>query len=207
LAELNALYSSQRRDDRVAARITEEELRVISADLANLEEQIAEFNIRSPLSGRFYVPRSRDLPGRFVKKGDIIAYLITPKAKSVHMVVPQNDVGLLRTNIDSIEVRLADRINEVFSATITRQVPSGTNQLPSAALGTAGGGQLAIDPRDSTGTRTLETVFEYELELSTEVVGSPIGTRVFVRIGHGSEAIAKQWYRRLRQVFLRTFNV
>lgn len=207
LAELTALYASQRRDDRVAARITQEELRVISADLANLEGQIAEFNIRSPLSGRFNVPRSRDLPGRFVKKGDIIAYLITPQVKSVHMVVPQDDVGLLRTNIESIEVRLADRINEVFPARITREVPGGTNQLPSAALGTFGGGRLAIDPRDSSGTRTLETVFEYELELLTEMVDSPIGTRVFVRIDHGREAIAAQWYRRLRQVFLRTFNV
>lgn len=207
LAELNALYSSQRRDNRVAARITEQELRVTTADLANLEEQIGEFNIRSPLSGRFYVPRSRDLPGRYVNKGDIIGYLITPQAKSIHMVVPQDDVGLLRTNIESIEVRLADRINDVFPASITRQVPSGTNQLPSAALGTVGGGKLAIDPRDSKGTLTLEPVFEYELELLTEIVGSPIGTRVFVRIDHGSEAIGRQWYRRLRQVFLRTFNV
>ncbi len=207
LAELTALYTSQRRNDRVAARITEEELRYISADLANLEAQIAEFDIRSPLSGRFNVPRSRDLPGQFVNKGDVIGYLITPQVKSVHMVVPQDDVGMLRTNIESIEVRLADRINEVFPAIIIRQVPGGTNQLPSAALGTFGGGRMAVDPRDSKGTRTLETVFEYELELPAEAVGSPIGTRVFVRINHGSEAIAMQWYRRLRQVFLRTFNV
>ena len=207
LVELTALYASQRRNDRVAARITEEELRYISADLANLEAQIAEFDIRSPLSGRFNVPRSRDLPGQFVNKGDVIGYLITPQVKTVHMVVPQDDVGMLRTNIESIEVRLADRINEVFPAIIIRQVPGGTNQLPSAALGTFGGGRLAVDPRDSKGTRTLETVFEYELELPAEAVGSPIGTRVFVRINHGSEAIAMQWYRRLRQVFLRTFNV
>ena len=207
LAELNALHASQRRDDRVAARITEQELHVVSADLDNVDERIAEFNIRSPLAGRFIVPRSRDLPGRFVSKGDIIGYLMTPQVKSVHMVVSQDDVGLLRTNIDSIEVRLANRINEVFSARIVRQVPSGTNRLPSAALGTIGGGQLAIDPRDGNGTRTLGTVFEYELNLPTEVVGSPIGTRVFVRIDHGSEPIAAQLYRRLRQVFLKTFSV
>ena len=205
--ELEALYSSQRRNSRVAASLTEEELHVVLADLENLEARIAEFDIRSPLEGRFVVPRSSDLPGSFVNKGDIIGYLITPSAKSLHMAVNQDDVGLLRTRIDSIQVRLADRIDQAYTATITRQVPGGTNQLPSAALGTDGGGMLAIDPRDSSGARTLETVFVYELELPAETVSAPIGTRVYVRIDHGSEALAIQWYRRLRQVFLRTLNV
>jgi putative peptide zinc metalloprotease protein len=205
--ELNALHASQRRSDRVAARITEEELRVINADLANLEERIEEFDIRSPLAGKFIVPRSRDLPGNFINQGDIIGYLITPRAKSVHMAIPQDDVGMLRTHIESIQVRLADRLDEVFPATIVRQVPGGTNQLPSAALGSEGGGVLAIDPRDSSGTRTLETVFVYELELPPGTVAAPIGMRVYVRIDHGSEVLARQWYRRLRQVFLRTLNV
>jgi putative peptide zinc metalloprotease protein len=153
------------------------------------------------------VPRSRDLPGNFVNQGDIIGYLITPHAKSVHMAVPQDDIGMLRTHIESIRVRLADRLDEEFPARITRQVPGGTHQLPSAALGSEGGGVLAVDPRDASGTRTLETVFVYELELSAETVTAPIGMRVYVRIDHGSEALATQWYRRLRQVFLRTLNV
>jgi putative peptide zinc metalloprotease protein len=207
LIELEALYASQRRSDRVAARITEEELRVTAADLANLEERMAEFDIRSPIAGRFSVPRSRDLPGNFISQGDIVGYLITPRAKSVHLAVPQDDVGLLRTHIESIQVRIADRLDKVYTANISRQVPGGTNQLPSAALGSDGGGVLAIDPRDSSGKSTLETVFVYELELPSKTVSAPIGTRVYVRIDHGSEALAIQWYRRLRQVFLSTLNV
>ena len=207
LVELEALYASQRRSNRVAARLTEEELRVVRADLENLVSRIAEFDIRSPLNGRFIVPRSSDLPGNFVSKGDVIGYLITPGVKSVHMAVHQDDIGLLRTGIDSVQVRLADHVNEAYPARIKRQVPSGTNQLPSAALGTDGGGTLAIDPRDGSGKRTLETVFVFELELPAETISSPIGTRVYVRIGHGDEVLARQWYRRLRQVFLRTLNV
>lgn len=168
---------------------------------------MAEFDIRSPIAGRFSVPRSRDLPGNFISQGDIVGYLITPRAKSVHLAVPQDDVGLLRTHIESIQVRIADRLDKVYSANISRQVPGGTNQLPSAALGSDGGGVLAIDPRDSSGKSTLETVFVYELELPSKTVSAPIGTRVYVRIDHGSEALAIQWYRRLRQVFLSTLNV
>lgn len=207
LNELDALLASQKRSNRVAARLTEEEIRVVSADLEDVEARIAEFDIRSPLDGRFVVPRASDLPGNFVSKGDLIGYLITPLAKSVHVAVPQDDVGLLRRRIDAIEVRIADRLDEVHPASISRQVPGGTTQLPSAALGTEGGGRLAIDPRDGSNTSTLETVFLYELELPAETVAAPIGTRVYVRIDHGSEALATQWYRRLRQVFLRTLNV
>ena len=207
LVELEALYESQRRANRVAARLTEEEMHVVRADLDNIEARIAEFDIRSPLDGRFVVPRSSDLPGSFVSKGDLIGYLIAPNVKSVHMAIPQDDVGLLRTNIDAIEVRLADQLDRVFPASIARQVPGGTNQLPSAALGTAGGGNITIDPRDGSNRRTLETVFVYELQLPEETVSAPIGTRAYIRIAHGDEALALQWYRRLRQVFLRTLNV
>jgi len=207
IAELSALQDAQRRDNLVASRITEDELRAVSAEMVSLKEIIEEFNIRSGMSGKFYVPRSRDLPGSFVKKGDILGYIITPDAKSVHMAVPQTDVGLLRANIEFVEVRLADRINEVLPARVIRQVPGATYQLPSAALGTQGGGVLNINPQESKGTQTLEPVFEFELALPTEVVSSPIGTRAYVHIDHGSEALATQWYRRLRQVFLKVFNV
>ena len=180
---------------------------MVSADLENIESRIAEFDIRSRVAGRFVVPRDADLPGRFVSKGDLIGYLVAPNVKSVHMAVPQDDVGLLRTRIDGIELRLADQLERAFPARIVRQVPGGTHELPSAALGTAGGGRIAIDPRDSSNRRTLETVFVYELQLPAETVSAPIGTRAYVRIEHGSEALAMQWYRRLRQVFLRTLNV
>ena len=207
IKELQTLYVSQQKGDRLAARITHEELLVTKADLDNIKSKIEEFNIRSPINGQFIVPRSSDLPGRFVHKGDVIGYLISPDTKSVHLAIPQEDVGLIRDHVESIELRFADRLEQAFAASISRQVPGGTHQLPSAALGSQGGGKLDIDPRDSSGKYSLGTVFMYELAIPDASITSPIGTRVFVRIAHGEEALAKQWYRRLRQVFLKTLNV
>jgi len=34
-----------------------------------------------------------------------------------------------------------------------------------------------------------------------------IGARTYVRFDHGGQPLAKQWYRSLRQLFLRQFNV
>lgn len=52
-----------------------------------------------------------------------------------------------------------------------------------------------------------EKVFLVDLKPEFEGQEIPLGTRAYVRIDHGSEALASQWYRRLRQVFLRQFNV
>jgi len=53
--------------------------------------------------------------------------------------------------------------------------------------------------------RAAEQVFEVELTLPVEV--RHIGERVYVRFDHGSEPLARQWYRRFRQLFLKRFNV
>jgi putative peptide zinc metalloprotease protein len=50
-------------------------------------------------------------------------------------------------------------------------------------------------------------VFLVDLEPDFQGREIPFGTRAYVRVSHGSEALASQWYRRLRQVFLRQFNV
>jgi putative peptide zinc metalloprotease protein len=52
----------------------------------------------------------------------------------------------------------------------------------------------------------LQRVFLVDLNF-TPNDNIPLGTRAFVRISHGGEALSKQWYRRIRQIFLRQFNV
>ena len=94
-----------------------------------------------------------------------------------------------------------------FEATLRRAVPGGTQQLPTAALGTAGGGSIAVDPRDPDGRQTLVRVFEFEVDLPDEASTKFLGNRVHVRFDHGFEPIGLQLYRSLRQLLLRQFGV
>ncbi len=84
-------------------------------------------------------------------------------------------------------------------------MPLATHKIPSAALGTKGGGLLAIDPGDESGTTTLDQVFHIELTFNAPV--DRLGGRTYVRFDHGSEPLGFQWYRRVRQLLLRQFNV
>ena len=206
LRELEALYAGQRIDDRVAAGITREEIEAIEADLADVAVRIDALSISAPIGGRLVLPESKDLKERFVNQGAVLGYVVEQVPMKVRVAVRQDDVGLIRERMGEVQVQLADRLGTNIPATVLREVPGGTNVLPSAVLGKSGGGKLDIDPRDPNQRKTFIRVFEYVLELPADLPRSPAGTRAYVRFGHGSAPLGVQWYRELRQVFLGQFG-
>ncbi len=90
---------------------------------------------------------------------------------------------------------------------IVREVPAASDRLPSAELGSVGGGTFQVDPQDQQGTRTLDPVFQFDLSLPPDTEIGNAGGRVYVRFDHGTEPLAQQWYRSLRQLFLRQFTI
>jgi len=75
------------------------------------------------------------------------------------------------------------------------------------ALGSAGGGDIIVMQGDKAGVTAIKKVFQFELSLPDNPAIEYMGSRVNVRFGHGAEPLAEQWYRSLRQLFLRRFNV
>jgi len=193
---------------QVEVSILREELSAANADLERGQEQVEALVTRSPRSGIFTVPQRQDLPGRYASKGQILAYVINQSDHlTVRAVVSQDRIGLLRERIRRINVLQNGWDGESFEATLRRAVPGGTQQLPTAALGTSGGGPFAVDPRDSNGTLTLQRVFEFEIVLPKEAPTDFLGNRIYVRFDHGYEPIGFQLYRSLRQLLLRQFGV
>jgi len=88
-----------------------------------------------------------------------------------------------------------------------RVVPGASNELPSAALGTQGGGVLPVDPTDGEGRKSVQKYFQVDVQLAGEKRPVNIGGRAYVRFDHGWEPLAFQWYRGARQVFLSRLNV
>ena len=102
---------------------------------------------------------------------------------------------------------MKDAISEPIPAKIRREVPGASLQLPTAALGTAGGGSIPVDPRDKQGVAALRHVFQLDLSVPAGERHEHLGTRVFVRFDHGFEPAGFQLYRALRRLLLRQFNV
>jgi len=125
----------------------------------------------------------------------------------VRVAVGQDDIGLVRERIRDVEVVMTEWGASPVHATLRREVPGGSQQLPTAALGSGGGGPFAVDPRDKQGVTALERVFQLELALPEEMRSPYLGARVFVRFNHGWEPVGLQAYRALRRLFLRRFDV
>jgi putative peptide zinc metalloprotease protein len=147
------------------------------------------------------------LPGHFVKQGELLGYILAEQQPIVRAVVNQTDIDLVRNKVTKVEVRLSELVEQPLVAKVERIVPAAEQNLPSAALGTSGGGTIPVDPSDTHGLRALESHFQLDLSLPVDVKRPHIGGRVFVRFEHGSMPLAQQWYRSLRQLLFRKFYV
>jgi putative peptide zinc metalloprotease protein len=149
----------------------------------------------------------QDLPGRYAKRGELLGYVLDPAAVTGRVVVYQEDVDFVRAQTRNVQVRLPENIPETVSANLLREVPAATDQLPGRALTQEGGGKIAIDPRDRLGIKAFQKVFLFDIDLPTFKGLYNVGGRIYVRFDHGYEPLVYRWYREIRQVFLRRFNV
>jgi putative peptide zinc metalloprotease protein len=204
--EFEARYYAERADNLVRAQMTLESLKAVDAELRRAQERAADLVMRSPSAGVFVVPAPGDLPGRYVRQGESVAYVIPEGAARARVMVPQATADLVRASTTRITAKLAERLDETSEARIVREVPRAVDRVPSMALSQSGGGDIALDP-SSAGPmlKTLQTHFEFEIELAS---ARPLGAggRVYVRFDHRHETLAEQGWRLLRQLFLKHFS-
>jgi putative peptide zinc metalloprotease protein len=205
--ELEARHREQLVGDRVKAEIMDEERKFALQNLERARERAGELSIKAKAEGEFVLPRAPDMPGRYVKKGELLAHVVNVDAIIVRAIVSQQDIDLVRNLTRRVDVRLAERLADPVKASVKRIVPSASDQLPSAALGTQGGGVAAVDPGDKEGRKTLQKWFQVDVELPVDARRMHVGGRAYLRFDHGWEPLGLQWSRRARQLFLSRFNV
>jgi putative peptide zinc metalloprotease protein len=206
--ELKSQYRAYRMSDYVQANIIKDAIGVAESELAYIEKKESSMWVIANKNGRVLLPEANDLPGRLIRKGDLLGYIIEDNtAPAIRLAVTQDNIGQVQHHVASVSVRFISEPETSYSAIITRQAPEATNQLPSAALSIRGGGKFIVDPDAKNGRTITEKVFLIDLALTTTGKYVPLGTRAYIRIDHGSESLAIQWYRSIRQVFLRQLNV
>lgn len=207
IAELEAKLRHELFSDRVQAEITKQVLAHERARQARGVDRADKLFARASIAGRFVIDGPDDLIGRFHRQGNLLGYVIHEAPTIVRVVVSQEDVDLVRSRLRQAEVRLAERIEDVHPAHLVRAVPAAHERLPSTALSTEGGGVLATDPRDPKGEKSLASTFQFDLQLPPGVGSVGYGGRAHVRFVLEPEPLGRQWYRRVRQLFLSQFNV
>ena len=207
LDELRLRLEAAQPHDIVQANILREQARLTEGQLDLARHHLADLDLKASKAGQFLVTDEADLPGRFLHKGDIVGYVVGEDDPIVRVVVPQNDIDPVRRNVVKIEVRAADDMAHTLPASILREVPSATADLPHLALSTTGGGQVLLDPSKTDHPKPLETLFQFDLRVTGGIDKSRLGGRVYVRFEHPPEPIAYRIGRAVRQLFLRQLNV
>lgn len=194
-------------DDRVQAQITDEEIRYTTSELARVRERLSGLRVVSAVAGTFVLANPADATARFVKQGEQLGFVVPRSERIVRVVVSQEDIDTVRTRTQNVDVRLAEALGEVTRATILREVPAASGELPSAALTPEGGGKIARDPKITERVVALTPVFHFDLRLPANEAPTRIGSRVHVRFNHGAQPLAQQAWRSVRQLFLKRLNV
>ncbi len=207
LNELRAVYESQVLSDRVKASVTNEEMKHAKGQVEDARRRADDLTIRSSTDGLFLVPMVQDLLGRFVRRGELLGYVVDRSTITARVVISQSDVDFVRQRTLGVKIRFPEKLSETMPAVIRREVPAATEQLPSRVLSQQGGGKIAIDPRDTLGVKAFQKIFLFDIELPDLKGLYNVGGRVYVRFDHGSEPLVWRWYRGVRQMFLRRFNV
>ena len=199
--------STEMFDDRLKAELTRQNLAAERAALERLERRADELVSLAGRGGTWTVPNAGDLEGRFFAQGALIGYVLSGSLRTVRVVVSQEEADLVRAHTNRIELRLVDSPWQTLRARSAREVPGGTERLPSKALALDGGGPYATDPRDSSGLKTLTRTFQFDLELEYPLTSPNFGLRAQVRFEHAPQPLGVQVYRRIRQVFLSRLTV
>jgi putative peptide zinc metalloprotease protein len=198
------LYGTLQKD-AVGVRNAEQELERVQSALRRAEDRIAQLEIRAGRAGRVAIPDGADLPGTFVRQGQLLGYVLNDGEITVRIAIPQDDAALVRDSSRGFQVRLAEEDGPALPAQRVGEMPAAVHELPSPALGEPGGGPYSIHPEDKNGVRVHEPVVLLDLRLPGTQV-KRVGGRVWVRIEHDSWPLAWRAQRQLRQLLLKHFD-
>lgn len=207
VAQAEAQLRQAEVDEPARAGPLRAELAARRARLAESERRQQALTVAASAAGRWVPAAATELPGRFVKRGEVLGYVVGGPSARVRTAVAQEDLDLIRSRMQAVQVRLGQDLSAVVPAEVRRQVPGGEYELVSAALGTSGGGEIAVDPQQPGGTKALRRVFDIELQLARPPEAAVFGDRAWVRFDLGHAPLAWQGWLRLRQVFLSTLGL
>lgn len=208
LAQAEQSQFSQMGADSSKAGQAGDEVQRLNERLAYLDGQMAQLEVRAHRDGLLVLPQAQDLPGRYLKRGELLGHVMPPGERPLlRVALNEQDMQDLRLSARGVTVQPADRDAVPMQATLLRDGGGADMQLPSAALSRDMGGDVATDPADKAHLRTLRPVVLLDVRLDTAAAPSlPLGARAWVRFDQGWASPVAQAWRWLRRRVGERFN-
>ena len=209
LAQQRELLARQRlaqTKEVAAAQILGEQLTALGDQIRRVDNELASLNVHPPVTGTWIAPDIEHLRGAYLRRGDKIGMVASLDDVIIRAIAGQEVP--VKEAATRVEIRVKGRPDQRLSGTITKTFEVGQEELPSAALGYAAGGAIAVVPDDQRGTRAAERFFEIHVRPDPNS-GVPLlsGQRVVVRLEMPPKPLIVQWYRSLLQLIQKRFFI
>ncbi|WP_370980904.1 hypothetical protein [Agaribacterium sp. ZY112] len=201
--KLNTAWS----ENRAIASTISSELKRLQTELKELKNKHEKLQVISSEQGIYRRIDEQPLVGRHFNAGETIATITNKETKAkIKAVLNQDQVGLIRNSLESIELRFSYQPNTLISASIEEGLSSPTKELPSAALSTAGGGAFEIDSSDQNAKQLVHTAFIVDLNTDAAIPQAYYGARAYITFNHKAASAYQQLSRLVRSQLLETFE-
>jgi putative peptide zinc metalloprotease protein len=208
LTEIVARLVSAQARTPYEAELLQHQRKLAEDELRDIERQYENLVLRSPAAGTFIVPHLADLADNFVKRGQLVGYVMTGRSPPIRTTIPESEIEYVRDRTTAVSIRFDEAIWRLIgAAVIERQFPQSTRLLPSPALSSVNGGPFAPDPNAKERDTSLEAFFEIDIATPAELAIERWGQRVWVRFDHRASPALARIYRAGRQLFLGRFHV
>lgn len=170
----------------------------------NLEEQQQQLQVRASQDGDWVAPELHEQLGTWMQRGQVLGEVVDARSFRFVAVMPQEQANILfQNNFHQAELRLSGQADATLALPQVSIIPFQSDKLPSTALGWLGGGEIAVNTQETSGTKTMESFFLLQSEIPAEqrqgltVLHGLSGT---LRLQTPAQPLASQAYRALKQL-------
>jgi putative peptide zinc metalloprotease protein len=181
-------------------------LTALDAREAALKVQLENLVVRAPVAGRWIADDLHEVMGSVVPRGQSLGMVRGEDGYVFSAVVHQRDAGRLSLDDSELKIRGQEGLN--MSLTNLDAIPAGQEDLPSAALGVAGGGSMGVAAEEGSGKKTTEPYFQVRgtIEEAKGVILQH-GQRGIARFALPKKPLLNQWRHSIRQFFQREYQL
>ena len=171
-----------------------------------MKVQLDNLVVRAPVAGRWIGNDLNEVMGSVVPRGQALGMVRGEQGYVLSAVVHQRDAG--RFSLEDSELKIRGQEGLDLILTDLDSIPAGQEDLPSAALGVAGGGSIGVAARDGEGRQTTEPYFQVRgtIEEMDSVVLQH-GQRGIARFALPNKPLLSQWRHSIRQFFHREYQL
>ena len=170
----------------------------------NLQEQEQQLQVRASQDGEWVAPDLHEQLGTWMQRGQALGEVVDASSFRFVAVMPQEQADIMfQKNFHQAELRLSGQADATLALPQVSIIPFQSDKLPSTALGWVGGGDIAVNTQEPSGTKAVESFFLLQSEIPGEerqgltVLHGLSGT---LRLQTPAQPLTSQAYRALKQL-------